>query len=35
VFHAAVKAAMMQYKCVGGEGDVIAEQEFKFNFKDE
>ncbi len=30
VFHAAVKAAMMQYKCVSGDGDVIATQEFNF-----
>lgn len=30
VFHAAVKAAMMQYKCVTNESDVIATQEFKF-----
>jgi periplasmic protein TonB len=30
VFHAAVKAAMMQYKCVADEGDVIATQEFTF-----
>jgi len=30
VFHTAVKAAMMQYKCVTNESDVIATQEFKF-----
>jgi protein TonB len=30
VFHAAVKAAMMQYKCVTDGGDVIATQEFNF-----
>jgi protein TonB len=30
VFHAAVKAAMMQYKCVSDDGDVIATQEFNF-----
>jgi protein TonB len=30
VFHAAVKAAMMQYKCVSGDGEVIATQEFNF-----
>lgn len=30
VFHAAVKAAMMQYKCVSDDGDVIATQEFSF-----
>jgi protein TonB len=30
VFHAAVKAAMMQYKCVTDLGDVDATQEFNF-----
>ena len=31
VFHAAVRAAMMQYKCANdGSGDVIATQEFNF-----
>lgn len=30
VFHAAVKAAMMQYKCQSGDGDIIATQEFAF-----
>lgn len=30
VFHTAVKAAMMQYKCVTSESDVIAVQEFNF-----
>lgn len=30
VFHAAVKAAMMQYKCVADSGEVIATQEFNF-----
>lgn len=30
VFHAAVKAAMMQYKCVSDGGEVIATQEFSF-----
>ena len=30
VFHAAVKAAMMQYKCVSDDSDVIATQEFNF-----
>ena len=30
VFHAAVKVAMMQYKCVTDAGDVIATQEFNF-----
>jgi protein TonB len=33
VFHAAVKAAMMQYKCVSDEGDVIATQEFNFKLE--
>jgi len=31
VFHAAVRAAMMQYKCTNdGSGDVLATQEFNF-----
>lgn len=30
VFHAAVRNAMLQYKCVSGPGDVIATQEFGF-----
>lgn len=30
VFHSAVKAAMMQYKCVTDGADVIATQEFDF-----
>ena len=30
VFHAAVRAAMMQYKCVTDGGDVVATQEFDF-----
>ena len=30
VFHAAVKAAMMQYKCLSDEGEMIATQEFSF-----
>jgi protein TonB len=30
VFHAAVIAAMKQYKCVSDDGDVIATQEFNF-----
>lgn len=29
-FHAAVREAMLQYKCGGGPGDVVAEQEFAF-----
>jgi protein TonB len=30
IFHAAVKAAMMQYKCQSSGGDVVATQEFEF-----
>jgi protein TonB len=30
VFHANVKAAVMQYKCVSDDSDVIATQEFNF-----
>jgi len=30
VFHAAVRAAMMQYKCVSGSGEVLATQQFEF-----
>jgi len=33
VFHAAVKEAMMQYKCVSEGGDVIATQEFNFKIE--
>ena len=33
VFHAAVKAAMMQYKCVSDGGEVIATQEFNFKLE--
>ena len=33
VFHNAVKAAMMQYKCVSDDGDVIATQEFNFKLE--
>ena len=33
VFHAAVKAAMMQYKCVTDGGDIIATQEFIFKLE--
>lgn len=33
VFHAAVKAAMMQYKCVSESGDVVATQEFNFKLE--
>lgn len=34
VFHAAVKAAMMQYKCQSGPGEVLATQEFAFKIQD-
>jgi periplasmic protein TonB len=30
VFHSAVRAAMMQYKCVSSGADIIATQEFEF-----
>lgn len=33
VFHAAVKAAMMQYTCVTDGGEVIATQEFNFKLE--
>jgi protein TonB len=33
VFHAAVKAAMMQYKCVTDDSDVIATQDFTFKLE--
>ncbi len=33
VFHAAVKAAMMQYKCSSGGGDITATQEFVFKLE--
>lgn len=33
VFHAAVKAAMMQYKCTSGAGDIVATQEFVFKLE--
>ncbi len=34
VFHAAVKAAMMQYKCTGaGAGEILATQEFVFKLE--
>jgi protein TonB len=33
VFHAAVRAAMMQYQCQSGPGDVIATQEFGFKLE--
>ena len=33
VFHAAVKAAMMQYKCTSGTGEIVATQEFVFKLE--
>ncbi len=33
VFHAAVKAAMMQYKCVSDGAEVVATQEFNFKLE--
>ncbi len=33
VFHAAVRAAMLQYKCTQSAGDVIATQEFNFKIE--
>jgi protein TonB len=33
VFHAAVKAAMMQYKCTSGAGEIVATQEFVFKLE--
>jgi protein TonB len=30
VFHAAVRSAMLQYKCVAGDGDIVATQQFVF-----
>jgi protein TonB len=33
VFHAAVKAAMMQYKCTADSGEVVATQEFVFKLE--
>lgn len=33
VFHAPVRDAMMQYKCVSGPGDVLATQEFVFKIE--
>lgn len=33
VFHAAVKAAIMQYTCITDEGEVIATQEFNFKLE--
>jgi protein TonB len=33
VFHAAVKSAIMQYKCSSGPGEVTATQEFAFKLE--
>ena len=33
IYHAAVRSAMMQYKCVSSIGDVTAVQEFSFRFE--
>jgi len=33
VFHAAVKAAMMQYKCTADSGEIVATQEFVFKLE--
>lgn len=33
VFHAAVKAAMMRYKCSSGPGEIVATQEFVFKLE--
>ena len=34
VFHQAVRAAMLQYKCQSGPGEVLATQEFVFKIED-
>jgi protein TonB len=33
VFHAAVRAAMLQYKCVTDASEVVATQEFNFKLE--
>ena len=33
VFHAAVKAAMMQYRCTADGGEITATQEFVFKIE--
>ena len=33
VFHAAVKAAMMQYKCTADATEIVATQEFVFKIE--
>lgn len=33
IFHAAVKAAMMQYKCTAESGEVVATQQFDFKLE--
>lgn len=35
VFHQAVRAAIMQYKCLSGPGEVLTEQTFTFKLSDE
>ena len=30
VFHSAVRSAMLQYKCVSGDADIVAVQQFVF-----
>lgn len=34
VFHQAVRTAMLQYKCLSGAGDVLADQVFRFKMED-
>lgn len=33
IFHAAVKTAMMQYKCASDSGEITATQEFVFKIE--
>jgi len=33
VFHAAVRTAMMQYKCTQDAGEILATQEFNFKLE--
>ncbi len=33
MFHAAVRNAMLQYKCQGGTGEIVAMQEFNFKLQ--
>jgi protein TonB len=30
VFHSAVRSAMLQYRCVSGDADIVAVQQFVF-----